>query len=174
MHGGAGPEVIPCSRVGQIDAAALCTGLEYRINQNCRTKHELVAEIPGVWIGAEVHHQRTHDRGVLARHLPGERIDVWHQTVTELVVFSEDRFNLRIAPELVLRAMTVTAEDGTEDSVLKPARVELLIIRFLNVALDRRPVAADVGCPVWVAGKREVQARRNLMLQSPPGAVDIA
>src|SRR5450631_4488444 len=70
--------------------------------------------------------------------------------------------------------MTVTAENRAEDAVLVPSRVQLLISRVARIAKRGPAVAADVGRPVRNAGKREIQARRNLSRECLKGAVDIA
>ena len=70
--------------------------------------------------------------------------------------------------------MTVGAEDGAEHAVLEPACVEFLERGIGEWILVRRPIAADVGGPIWISRQREIETSGNLVAQSPVGAVDIS
>ena len=91
------------------------------------TKHEFVADIPRLLVFPPIHHQGPLDGVVLARDPPCQRVDIRQQPVAELVVVEQDRLNLVIGPQLVVNTVSVGAEDGTKDTELEPARVELLI-----------------------------------------------
>src|SRR5271168_4778919 len=70
--------------------------------------------------------------------------------------------------------MPMSAEDGAECAVLEPARVKLLKRRVRKRIIVRRPIASDVGGPVWVTGKGKIEAGGNLMAQTPVSAVDVS
>src|SRR5260370_20467567 len=97
-----------------------------------------------------------------------------HQAVAELDVDVEDGNVFVVIPKLIVRTVTMRAEYRTEYSELKPARVKLLVYRVIGRSIVGLPVPSDIGCPIWVAGKREVQTGRHLMAQTPICAVNIA
>src|ERR1019366_4208124 len=107
-------------------------------------------------------------------YLPGQRIDIRHQPVSELVVAHQDGLNSVEAPQLVMRPVAMSAEDGTEGAVLKPARVELLESGIGERVVVGRPVSANVGGPIWIPRQREIETGRDLVAQGPVGAVDVS
>ena len=169
----AGPEVIPGSGSRQIDVALCRVGFEHRVDQDGRTEHELVAEVPGLRIRAPVHHERALDGVVLVRYLPGHRIDIRHEPVAEAIVIDQNGFDSVKAPQLVVRPMPVRSEDGTERAVFKPARVEFLECGVCERIVMRRPVTANVGGPIRITRQSEIETCRDLVVQAPIGAVDI-
>src|ERR1039458_4356304 len=91
---------------------------------------------------------RALDRVVLARYLPGQRIDIRHEAVAELVVAHQDGLNPVEAPQLVMRPVAMGAEDRTERAVLEPAHVELLKRGIGERIVVGRPIATDVCGPI--------------------------
>ena len=89
----AGPEVVPTgppARVvvvpaGQVDGARGRARLRHRVHEQRRAEQELVADAEHLGVLAEVHHQRTHDRGVAPRDVAGDRVQVRQQAVAEPV-----------------------------------------------------------------------------------------
>src|SRR5581483_5932995 len=97
-----GPEVVPtsCEQVCRCRAHA---GVSNRFDQKRGPKHELVADIGGTHVAAEVHHQSTHRSVRTAGSHPGQRIDVRQQPITQGVEVDQDRLWLgAVRPELVL------------------------------------------------------------------------
>ena len=170
----AAPEVVPCGGRRQVDTAPADVGFEHRVDHNGRAEHELVAEVPCIGVGAPVHHERALNGVVLARYLPGQRVDIRHQPVAKLVVVHQDGLDFVEAPQLVVRPVTVGAEDGTERAVLEPACVEFLERGIGDWVFVRRPIAADVSGPIWIPGQREIETGGNLVAQAPIGAVDVS
>ena len=137
--------------------------LKHRVDEERRTEHELITDVPNSEIGAPIHYQRTLDRVVLVRHSPRQRINIGHQAVAQLVVIDENRLDFIEGPDLILRPVTMRAENRAEGSVLEPACIEFLELWVLNRIVVRRPIAADIGCPIRISGKREIQPCGHLM-----------
>src|SRR6202158_5789140 len=147
---------------------------QYWIHQYGRPEHELVPNVPGPRINAPVHDQRPLYGVILIGHSPRQRVNVWHQAVAQLVVVEKDGLNFVVGPKLIVSTMTVGAEYGAEYSEFKPAGVKLLVHGVIGRPVIRLPIPSNIGCPIGVAGKREVQTGCHLMAQSPVGAVNIA
>ena len=171
---GASPEVVPDGRGGQIDRAAGCAFSQHWADQQRGAEHELVADVPDLRVLAPIHHQGALHGVVILMHAPGQRVDVGHQPIAQLVIGKQGLFSLREGPGLIVLAVAVGAEDGAEDAVLIPAGQQFLEARVGFVAHIRLPVAADVGGPVGIAGEGKVHAGGHLVRQPPEGAVDIA
>jgi len=60
----------------------------------------------------------------------------------------------------------VDTEYGRKRAELEPANEQLAKVGIVQISARRK--AADVGCPIWKAGKREVQAGGNLALETQP------
>ena len=69
--------------------------------------------------------------------------------------------------------MSVSAEDRTEDPILKPACEDFLVFRIAGVAVGIA-VAPDIRSPAGNSRNREVQSCWDLFLQCPEIAVNVA
>src|SRR5579863_5849007 len=150
------PKVVPCRRIRQIQSPASRICLKHRTNENRGAKHELVAYVTNRGIRAPIHDQRALDGVVLIRNSPSEGIDVGHEAVAKLVEVDQDRLYFVVRPNLVLRPVSVRAEDRAEDSVLKPACIEFLKLRVGKRFFMRWPVTTDIRCPIGISGKCKV------------------
>ena len=76
-------------------------------------------------------------------------------------------------PELILVILTrpVNTEDRTEGAILKPADEDLLVGWIGSVTSEE---TTDIGCPIWQAAHRVVQAGWNLPLEGTEVGGDIA
>src|SRR5277367_3727158 len=164
---GAGPEVVPLC-VGKIETAGGGGWFGYGIYENGRAEEKLIADILRENVFAEVHDERAHDGVTLARRFPGQRIDIRHQPVAEIVVRGEGFLRVwAIGPNFVLicGARAMRAEDRAERAELKPANVELAVCGIIGI---RGYEAADVRGPVGETGNGVVEAGGNLTAEGFP------
>src|ERR1022692_619718 len=73
-----------------------------------------------------------------------------------------------------MRPVAVGAKDREERAVLEPARVKLLERGIGERVVVGRPVATNVGGPIWSPGQGEIETGRDLVAQAPVGAVDVS
>src|SRR5208283_4236541 len=87
------PKIVPSRRIGQIQSPVTGVSLKHRTNENGGSKHELVANVTNSWIRAPIHNEWPLDTVVVTCDPPGQRVDVWHQAVPELVELDQDGFD---------------------------------------------------------------------------------
>lgn len=63
-----------------------CVLLQYGTDQDRRTKHEFITDVPGLLILPPIHYQGALDGVVLAGDAPRQGVDVRHHAIAEFVV----------------------------------------------------------------------------------------
>src|SRR6185437_7558101 len=167
------PEVIPGGGVRQIEGSLSSIWLQHWVDEERRAEHELITNVANSDIGAPIHYQWPLDGVVVICYSPCQGIDIGHEAVAQLVVVDKNRLDPIEGPDLILRTVTMRAKNRAEGSVLEPACIEFLEFRVLHRVVMRRPIPANIGCPIGVSGEREVQPCRHLVAQPPIGAIDV-
>jgi hypothetical protein len=153
--------------------------LRYRTNHDGRSKHELIVNAIGLFIGGKIHRQAAHDCVAAVGHLPGQRINVGHQAVAQVVEFDEDIGELAELPDFARGFRAVRPEDGGKRAQLKHAGIKFLVGGVL-AAVGKHPFvtadveSADIKRPIRNPGHAMVQAGRDLFFVNIPVRADVA
>ena len=150
-----------------------------RANHDGRAKHELIVNAVGFLVGGKIHRQAAHDRVAAVGHLPGERIDVGHQAVAQVVKFDEDIGELAELPDFTRGFRAMRPEDGRKGAQLKHAGVKFLV-GGVFAAIGEHPFvtadveSADVKRPIRNSGHAMIYAGGDLLLVNIPVRADVA
>src|SRR6185437_9588394 len=101
----------PVCSGGKIDSAARCALLGHGSNKERGTEHVLVSQVGNLRVGRKIHKQRAHvwSAGLICSI--SERVNIREQFVTQLQIFSQNRFCLlAIRPNFVVSAAAVSTK----------------------------------------------------------------
>jgi len=83
-----GAHVIPAIRRWQIYLTRPCFIFRHGIDHERRAEHILVGNVKHRSVKAEIHRQPSHNRVIIEPCLSGERVNIRHKPVSQLVVFN--------------------------------------------------------------------------------------
>ena len=143
-----GVEVVPSALTGEIDAPVACLVVAYGACHECWTEHPLVFDVQDLAVAAPIHDEGAHHGVVLQMYPSCHGVEVWHESVAELVVPDDALVGWKgvggYVPHLAQGPLAVCAVEGHEASELIPACLQLT--PFLHVLIFHSCLAEDVLC----------------------------
>ena len=184
-------EIVPTALLREVNRAVAGLVVAHRTGHQRRTEHPLVADVLHAAVAVEVHHQSSHQRVVLEVCPTGQRIEVGHEAIAQLVVVDERLVGRMLVgcnvPDFTQRPLAVSTEQRDEGTKLVPTRLQLtpffqvfvLLTRLVEELLGSHIAilhaeSSLVHTPEGHARHRVVQSGRHLRTHILPASADVA